>query len=71
MGTRGFSGPGPFEFPLAQSARADCGDDCVVLSFRVLVDGGRTEVVRIPISSEHALGLAAQIARSSAANVDA
>jgi hypothetical protein len=57
-----FQGPGPFDLPVAQGARAEAGTDAVTLSFRVLVEPNRMEVVRISVLNSQALELAAEIA---------
>jgi hypothetical protein len=62
-----FSGPGPFDLPVAQSSTAGIvgsvsrTDNIVRLSFRVLVDPNRPELVRIAVPSSQALDLAEKI----------
>lgn len=50
-----FDGPGPFDLPTAQQATVYAEGDGVVLSFRVLVNPNRVELVRIALSSNQAL----------------
>lgn len=59
-----FQGAGPFDLPVAQRATADAGTTAVTLSFRVLVDPSRVEVVRIAVLNSQALELAAAILRA-------
>ena len=56
-----FEGPGPFDLPVAQAALAAPQGDAVSLSFRVLVDSNRLELVRIAVLNNQALELAAAI----------
>lgn len=71
-----FSGPGPYDLPVAQSATvqtagwADHTDNTVVLAFRVLADPSRLELVRITVPNNLALDLAGQIARAVAKAAD-
>lgn len=59
-----FKGPGPFDLPAAQAARADKQGDRVLLSFRCLVAPNRLELVRISVENSQALDLANRISRS-------
>jgi hypothetical protein len=62
-----FSGPGPYDLPVAQSSTAEIVgsvsriDNTVRLTFRVLVDPSHPELVRIAVPSSQALDLAEKI----------
>ena len=59
-----FQGPGPFDLPVAQRATAAAETDTVTLMFRIAIDGGRQETVRIAILNNQVLELMGQIARA-------
>jgi hypothetical protein len=59
-----FQGPGPFDLPVAQSATAGPGLVAVTVSFLVLVNPSRPEVVRIAVPNSLALELAAAIVQA-------
>ena len=59
-----FEGSGPFDFPDAQVSLAHPGDQTVLLSFRVEIQPGRTEMVRISVPSSQAPDLADQIVKA-------
>lgn len=57
-----FEGHGPFDLPVAQQVHAEAqGSNSVSLSFRLLVDPSRLEVVRIAVLNNQALELLDQL----------
>ena len=59
-----FEGSGPFDLPIALVSKAFPGDRTVLLNFRVEIEPGRAEMVRIEVPSDDASDLADQISKA-------